>query len=403
MSGRDRNLTLLLVGCGGLSLLSLACLGAAGVVWTLGGGPDPVTEPASPDPFAPVAPVEEPPLPLEPPETDPAAAVARMRQRYRPGPYVAVEGMLPDGRMRHRRLGGAWRQGRTVDNPWVVAGAELRPGAAPSTSDGAAPSLRSTDAGELTVLAGVPAQLAVSAGAGPGPDGPVQGLLIAFHGYDGHFFLPATVDTELGHVRVAGVEDAAVHFGLDAPLRPDGSAIGPDPFRVTMYVAAVDLAGRVSPYVQRALAVMPVGEGDVEVTLSMTQTTDLDLYVVDPSGVVVYYANGDSFSGARLDLDANAACSGNMGVNAEHVFWPAGRAPAGTYTVRVAHYESCLGGAPVDYRVTVRNCGETVVLSGRFDGDGDNTTCDRSPGSDRSWCQDVVEFEVTPCEPARVL
>ena len=40
-------------------------------------------------------------------------------------------------------------------------------------------------------------------------------------------------------------------------------------------------------------------------------------------------------SGGALDLDANAACGSNMGVNTEHVYWPRGMAPAGTYTVYV--------------------------------------------------------------------
>ena len=375
-----------------------SCVAGIGLVWWLteAQAAD-AAEPVHSDPFAGVAPPEEPPPPLDP-IAEPPPTVEQMRERYRAGPYVEVQGMLPDGRMRQRRIAGTWRQGRTVDNPWIVGGAELRPGAAPSPSGGGGPGLGSLAPGELTVLAGVPTTIGVNAQPGSGADGDVQGLLIAFHDYQGYFFLPATVDTELGHIRIAGVEDAQVHFGIDAPVRPDGSAIaGPEPYRTTMYVASVDMADRVSPYVQRELVVMPVGNGDVEVTLSMTEATDLDLYVVDPTGVVVYYGNDGGLSGGQLDLDANAACSGNMGVNNEHIFWPAGAAPAGTYTVRVAHFESCVSGRPVDYRITVRNCGETVILSGRFDGQGNTTTCDRSPGTDRNWCQDVVDFEVTPC------
>ena len=96
------------------------------------------------------------------------------------------------------------------------------------------------------------------------------------------------------------------------------------------------------------------------------------------------------------DLDANAACGSNLGVDNEHVYWPTGRAPRGTYTVRVAHYESCIEGRPVDYRITVRNCGETVVLSGRFAGASQSRTC-LAAGQDPSWCQDVVSFIVPPC------
>ena len=86
-----------------------------------------------------------------------------------------------------------------------------------------------------------------------------------------------------------------------------------------------------------------------------------------------------------------------MGVNNEHGFWPAGQAPSGVYTVRVASYASCIGGGPVDYQVTVRSCGETAVLAGSFSGPGNRAPCTSPPGMDASWCHDVVTFAVTPC------
>ena len=88
--------------------------------------------------------------------------------------------------------------------------------------------------------------------------------------------------------------------------------------------------------------------------------------------------------------------SSHLGVDNEHVYWPTGRAPRGTFSVRVAHFESCISGRPVDYRITVRNCGETVVLSGRFQGMAQSQSC-LSAGQDPSWCQDVVSFVVPPC------
>jgi hypothetical protein len=309
--------------------------------------------------------------------------------------------MLPSGRLEVQRIEHGARAGRTVDTPWIVGGAELHPTAAPDASSPspARPSIAHGDAGgELVILAGVPARLPIRAQQGSGTDTEVRGLYIAFHDYPGHFFLPATVDTELGQIQVAGADAAELVFGLDAALGPNGEPITAAPLEVTMYVAAVDLEGRVSPYLQRRLRVMPVGTGDVEVTVTMTRSTDLDLYVIDPSGNTVYYGNANSESGGRLDLDANAACSSNMGIDNEHIFWPSGAAPAGTYTVRVAHFESCIANEPFDYRVTVENCGETVVLTGHFEGAGNTETCDTMSRDDPSWCQEVVEFEVTPCE-----
>ena len=68
---------------------------------------------------------------------------------------------------------------------------------------------------------------------------------------------------------------------------------------------------------------------------------------------------------------------------------------------RVAHYRSCIGGRGVDYRVTVRNCGETAVFRGRFEGEGDTRTCmEAPPDAQPGWCQQVVSFDVTPCAAA---
>ncbi len=389
----------------GVGLLALfgSCVGCAGL-FALGihlSGESPVAEgPETSDPFDPIAPPDE----AQSPATgDQAGQVREMRARYRPGPHVEVEGMLPSGRMAVQRIEHGSRDGRTIDTPWIVGGAELHPTAAPDASapDAARPSITLADSGsELVVLAGVPARLPIRTQPGTGTDTDVRGLYIAFHDYPGHFFLPATVDTELGQIQVAGGDAAELVFGLDAAVGPDGEAISGAPLDVTMYVAAVDLEGRVSPYLRRQLRVMPVGTGDVEVTVTMTRSTDIDLYVIDPTGNTVYYGNSHSDNGGQLDLDANAACGANMGVDNEHIFWPRGTAPAGTYTVRVAHYESCIGGAPVDYRVTVENCGETVVLTGGFEGMGDTTGCDSMGRDDPNWCQQVVEFEVEPCEGA---
>lgn len=322
-----------------------------------------------------------------------------MRRRYIPGPHVAVEGMIPSGRV----LGGASPASaggaRAADTPWVVLGAIFERTAPPSPSPlGPSCSHAPGEAVDrpLDVVPGAPASAAVRArDATGGTD--VESYLVAFDGYPGHFVLPARVMTELGSVAAAGSDGATVRFTMGAAMRPDRTPIPPGmPYPVTMRIAAVSASGAVSPWVSRPVAVLPVGTGDVEVTLTMSVPTDLDLYVSDPSNTTVFYGNTSGFSGGHLDLDANAACSGNMGVNSEHVFWPAGRAPAGTYVVRVAHYESCVGGAPVDYRVTVVACGETAVFTGRFVGRGVGSQCLGTP-SDPGWCQDVVTFSIPAC------
>ncbi|MCA9577522.1 MAG: hypothetical protein R3B40_10535 [Polyangiales bacterium] len=408
-----RNLAILF-GCPTVVVL-LLCLGG-GLAWHFargftGDAGDPGAPPTTPlDPTQGGAPIPPPPPPLPAgggvggtggSGSDPAQAA--MRPRYRPGPYVTVQGLLPSGLTNQQRLTTDQRVGRTVETPWIVPGAELRAAPPPAASGPGSPALRIEGdlAQPLTVIAGSPSQLAVVASPGDGAEGGVQALQISFDGYPGHFWLPAVVDSELGHVRVTGVDAAAFRFGMDAPVGPGGAPITDKPFLdVVMRVSSVDEAGRVSPPAARTVRVMTLGTGDVEVTLSMNAATDLDLYVVEGTGTMIYYGNTTAPSGGHLDLDANAGCGSQMGVNAEHIFWRTGQAPAGTYQVRVAHYRNCRGSQPVDYTLTVRNCGETAVFSGRFEGPGSEDHCTQDPGTRRDWCQTVVNFDVSPCQTA---
>lgn len=397
------------IGCG-LALvamiLGIGVLGLLAGAWTRFGAPaiassdeggaaddgalvDPGAIGSAPGPGAGAAPGSDP--------------LAEMRRRYVPGPHVRVEGMIPSDRVLGRTgVPQAWTAGRSADTPWIVHGARFEPGAAPSPTSQPAPRV-DHDRGEdlsraLTILAGVPAEARVRAADASGGTG-VTAYALSFDGYRGHFVLPATVPTELGIVSAGGSDGATLRFTIGAPIRPDGSLATSGPaFPAVARIAAIDDAGRVSPWIVRQLSVLPVGTGDVEVALTMSEATDLDLYVTDPTGNAIYFGNTTGVSGGHLDLDANAACGSHLGINNEHIFWQQGRAPRGTYTVRVAHYESCIQGRPVDYRITVRNCGETVVLSGRFAGASRSQTC-LVGGQDPSWCQDVVSFVVPPCAP----
>jgi len=339
--------------------------------------------------------------PDEPPPVDPPQPPGpSMRDRYRPGPYVQIESMVESGRLLPAFANPGTPSRRVVNTPWVVPGSELRPQPMPGASAGG-PSLWH-DPGErvdraLTVLPRTPTRAPVRARDGDGGTD-ISGYFVDFVGYPGHFWLPATIPTELGVVQAGGSDGATVYFAIQSPVQANGVSLQQgQSFPATMRIAAVDRQGRASAPVTRALDVRSVGAGDVELTLTMGEATDMDLYVTDPSGVMIYFGHRDAFSGGHLDLDANAACSSNMGVDNEHIFWPQGRAPVGTYRVHVAHYESCIQGRAVSYRLTVRACGETVVLTGSFAGRANNTSCSQPSADARWWCQDIVQFDMPGC------
>ena len=86
------------------------------------------------------------------------------------------------------------------------------------------------------------------------------------------------------------------------------------------------------------------GMGDVYVTLRWENTSDLDLYVKDPSGELIYYSHKTSASGGRLDVDDRD------GYGPENIYWATGTAPRGTYTVYVEYWS---GPLPVSYNVNI--------------------------------------------------
>jgi hypothetical protein len=141
--------------------------------------------------------------------------------------------------------------------------------------------------------------------------------------------------------------------------------------------AVADPSGVVGPYVGLTTAVTPVGTGDVQVTLAWDADSDVDLHVVDPAGEEIYYSRRRSASGGELDLDSNAACRVD-GVRNENITWPVGRAPRGTYTVRVDYWSSC-NVAQTNYTVRVISEGINQTFSGSFSGAGDQG----GPGSGR--------------------
>jgi hypothetical protein len=135
----------------------------------------------------------------------------------------------------------------------------------------------------------------------------------------------------------------------------------------------VGTGGVIGSYASQSLRVFRVGNGDVQVSVSWTGASDVDLHVIDPSGEEVYFGNLTSASGGTLDLDSNAGCSIDN-VNNENIVWPVGGAPSGEYTVLVDYWSDC-GVAQSDYVVTIQAEGqEPQIFSGSFVGPSSGTT-----------------------------
>ena len=178
-------------------------------------------------------------------------------------------------------------------------------------------------------------------------------------------------------VMIAGMDnyyELTLPSGASAPvILRAGTTIG-DVILPISY--AVGDGGTLGAYSTQNVRIIQVGTGDVQVSVSWSDSSDVDLHVIDPSGEEIYYGNKSSASGGTLDLDSNAACSRNSDntfKSNENVVWPTGGGATGTYTVRLDYWSGCGMTVPTEYVVTVATAtGTPQVFTGSFTGAGDH-------------------------------
>lgn len=105
-------------------------------------------------------------------------------------------------------------------------------------------------------------------------------------------------------------------------------------------------------------AILNTGYGDIKITLTWNTTSDLDLWVIEPSGEKIYFEHQYSATGGQLDLDDTD------GFGPENVFWPVDSAPFGSYKVQVHFYGGQDSERPATYQVTIVNFGKIRNFSG---------------------------------------
>lgn len=94
--------------------------------------------------------------------------------------------------------------------------------------------------------------------------------------------------------------------------------------------------------------------GDVEVFLEWKTADDLDLHCMGPDGTVINFDNKISPSGGRLDVDMNVGGGKDGRKSVEHIYWPKGQAPQGTYKVLVHLYHRYSSQPKSNYKVIVK-------------------------------------------------
>ena len=118
---------------------------------------------------------------------------------------------------------------------------------------------------------------------------------------------------------------------------------------------------------------MQAGTGDLQVSLAFSNAKDVDLYVVEPNGNIVYYGNrrpwlfdssnyeeGEYDQEMGLDIDSNAGCSIDN-VNKENIYFNADCLQKGTYQVWVNMWSNCDASLATDWSIVTTYKGVKIT------------------------------------------
>lgn len=149
------------------------------------------------------------------------------------------------------------------------------------------------------------------------------------------------------------------------------------------------------------------GTGGLQVSLSFNNEKDVDLYVIQPDGTVIFYGNKgghvyDSITGQYtyiwgLDLDSNPACNIDS-INNENVFYPDTLVQTGTYQVWINMYRNCDTSIATTCVVTANHASQLVTPTFGVNpsthifpiGEPSN-----SIGNDTTGAVKIMEFNIT--------
>jgi hypothetical protein len=166
-------------------------------------------------------------------------------------------------------------------------------------------------------------------------------MYVGVTGVDGYFSVPASAASNSPLTTMAASSDIISTFVLLFSQNLSGS------FEIQIGARLSD--GTITAIYTAQITHIAAGTGGLQVSLSFNNDKDVDLYVVEPNGRVVYYGNKGEYTydeqGQRtviwgLDIDSNAGCSID-GIDNENVFYPREYIQTGKYEVWVNMYSNC--------------------------------------------------------------
>lgn len=213
---------------------------------------------------------------------------------------------------------------------------------------------------------------------GAGPTATVSGISVMLNGGSAQ----QTVSGSANYTRViVSIDGLTDYYELTLPAGVGSEALlmtakETAPSFTWSFAYAVGDLTSIGAYASQTVQFIPAAIGDIQVSVSWDDTSDVDLHVIDPNGDEVYFSNPVVASGGHLDIDSNAGCTDDRDAthpagfhkNNENIVWPVGRAIPGDYRVVLDYYSNC-GTSPTDWVVTVQRTGATAqIFTGSFSG-----------------------------------
>jgi hypothetical protein len=210
-----------------------------------------------------------------------------------------------------------------------------------------------------------------------GPAATVNGVAVMINGGSSQQTVGA--GTGFTHVILA-VEGLTNYYDLTVPTSVASQGIlisaNPNAYATNLvFLYAVEDGQGVGAYARQQMRFLQVGTGDIQISVSWSDTADVDLHVIDPNNEEIYWSHRNAASGGTLDLDANAACTMNTlpdhtqaYLSNENVVWPESKAIPGTYKVILDYWSNC-NTSKTDWVVTIqRKNAAPQVFTGTFVG-----------------------------------
>lgn len=185
----------------------------------------------------------------------------------------------------------------------------------------------------------------------------IEKFFIAIKGVEGYYEYDPTVN-------LAGAGESSEYNAYVIPVMMSQSYKG----NSTLVLSGQLASGDVTAPMENELFYIETKPGELEVKLGFSNNKDVDLHLVTPSGMHIYYGNrGGVYTNDQgeditfgLDIDSNAGCQID-GINKENIYIPSELVEDGVYKVIVDMYRNCDKSIPTSWSIVTRYQGEIIT------------------------------------------